>query len=81
MGIRLVLTSRYLYLYMDLVRGTRFAATNIRTLARKSGLKDYQLRYQFDTLGRDVIEYPERMPIYRIVRLPTDMIFTSRDGK
>ena len=77
--MRLVITSRYLYIYTDLVRGTRFATTNISTLARKAGLKDHRLRYQFDSLGRDVIEFPERVPIYRIVRLPTDMIFTSRD--
>jgi len=69
------LTGRYVFVYKDKRRGTLWGATNMATLARKSGISYPRIRYWFDTLNKDGVEFD----LYRIDRLPRDLIFTKND--
>ena len=69
------ISSGWLYIYSDLRRGTRWAATNLRTLERKSGIPYGRLRYWFYDKNKDQVEFD----LFRIERLDVDMIFTKND--
>ena len=70
-----VLSSQFIYIYKDKFRGSIWGATNMRVLARKSGIPYERIRYWFSRQRKNFME----MDGFRIDKMPTSLIFNKND--